>query len=1086
MNKFSVAMVFGAALAAVGLSAQGAVTNYWAQSTGGSWNTGTWTAKNADGSETAVVHNADRVYDFSELASGETVTCDVDKVQPIGFVFSKKAEGDNWTLVSATGKNLTLRDKKPVVVVPEGTTLNFQMLTANAYGGSIEMTFTGGGTVNFNSAAWKPYCMRVILDGTKLVLQKDTEPMAFRLIGDDANLTFAAAATVMGFESTGTGTPMVDTGSFNVFTKGGFSGYSPCSYGGYMKGSAVLTITGGVTQRFTLPDAFKDFTGEVKCENGDLYMSEGALMNDNRTLNLSLYGRFCSSNDQTVAAIKGEGVSGGVDIPAGRTFTAGKAGVTASTTMAGRIVGDGSFVKDGSAYALTLTGPSTYKGTTEVKAGTLALESAMTTASDESSGEVVRLSFEDAATIGWNSVAGGPMFAVSAGTVLTNGVVGKAVFLVDGKNMTATSDLFPKAAEDHTVSVWLKADPRNSTQQWPQVFLQGKWNAPVSLRWLAYNYDNRLFSRYMVHQQSTEPKGYDGTYDFPIGSATKWSDKGWQHVAVTVEGRSRKLYLNGELVSTSTLPAETATNLTQSVTLGGQFYGAMDEFVYAKGAWSADRVKAEYMRIKTAFAAAHDPAEDLPAPVAHYAFDDASNPGKDSSGNGYDLVNPGSVYIPELKLNMGDAKTYTTKAPTIVTDVPESIGGCAYFQDAQKTVLVYPWTNAFPAKIPTGNRAFSISVRYQMSRQMGPTLVGWGDEAQSDKHIRVMNGSSPAYNSICDVADGASHGSPEANLSAVLPGAQLKNRITWTHVVWTWNPETKKFAGYFDGILKADVGKNKGDKTALDLQPTNLVVGLSTQARTWGSTGEKFFTGYVDDVRIYDCVLSAAQVKALTQSLATGTVGPTLPVGTDVTVDSGATLKVSGAGHVFGDLSGAGTVELAGGVVTVTNGSAFAGSLTGSGTLRTDGASLALTGADAGFCGDFEVRNGTLALTGAYPGAVVRLGAGGQVTGCSLAAGVQLADEIVTDSAGTGLPVGSTGGNLWIPDAGTVRVTDLDNLEARWIVLAEGGTIRAPEDFSGWKLEGVPNDRITGAVFDVKDGQFRLRVKYAGTTILIR
>lgn len=41
MNKFSVAMAFGAALAAVGLSAQGAVTNYWAQSSGGSWSTGT-------------------------------------------------------------------------------------------------------------------------------------------------------------------------------------------------------------------------------------------------------------------------------------------------------------------------------------------------------------------------------------------------------------------------------------------------------------------------------------------------------------------------------------------------------------------------------------------------------------------------------------------------------------------------------------------------------------------------------------------------------------------------------------------------------------------------------------------------------------------------------------------------------------------------------------------------------------------------------------------------------------------------------------------------------------------------------------
>ena len=74
--------------------AQGIVTNYWAGSLGGNWsNTDNWTAKNPDGSTATVDVAAERVYDFSALKSGQTVTCDVDNVIPKEIVFSKIADG---------------------------------------------------------------------------------------------------------------------------------------------------------------------------------------------------------------------------------------------------------------------------------------------------------------------------------------------------------------------------------------------------------------------------------------------------------------------------------------------------------------------------------------------------------------------------------------------------------------------------------------------------------------------------------------------------------------------------------------------------------------------------------------------------------------------------------------------------------------------------------------------------------------------------------------------------------------------------------------------------------------------------------
>lgn len=1073
----------------VSFSVEAAVTNYWTSASGGSWSVASnWTAKNANGTDAAVVHNAERVYDFSALASGETVTCDVTGIVPMAMVFAKKAEGDHWTVTASSGCNLSVTSKSISVLIPHGTKLTYAMRITNAYGGTVNLTFTGGGTVDFATASWAPYCMRTILDNTTFEYNGVSDPpMAFRLQGDDACLKLMKDMSALGFDSLGSGTPVIDLNGHTLTTRSGYSGYCNFVWNGRFQGSGTFVSNGGVTELFgTSPVA----AGTYTLQNGDLNLKAGAPLPAEATVNTALAGRLCSSNDQTVADLYGDGVSGGVVIPAGTTFTAGTSDTSSTRVLGGRLMGGGAFVKDGAGYTLTLAGSNRHTGGTRVKAGTLALRSSMEAApaprQDVYPDAAIHFDFEDAANLVTNRTTSDIVFtsANSNPCYQTNGVVGRGLY-VNKKGYTATSDKLPGLADDFTISVWLKPDASQATQQWGQVFLQGDWTSTRGLRWLAYSYDTKIFTRTI--SKCADGTTFDHSYYFPNSAGVPWPQQGWHHYVVVAGNgcTSRTLYMDGVQVAKDSMVYGISTNILMKATFGGSEYaGCIDEFILTKGAWTAEQVKAEYERSRVSLPEARDPALDLPQPVAHYAFDDPANPGKDSSGNGYDLVNPGTIFIPEMGKDKGNSATYTVKDVAIKDDVPETFGTCAYFSSANHNVLVYPADAPAPSRMPVGNAPFSVSVRYQMSRSMGPTLVGWGDEGATNRHWRVMNGSSPAFSKIETIADGNSHGSSGA-LSGVLPGAEMKQRITWTHVVWTWNPTEKKFRGYYDGLYKNEVVL----ASPLDIVPTNLVIGCGTRARSWNSESEKFFTGYIDDVRIYDCTLTADQVKTLVRSLESGMVGSTLPEGAAVTVDAGATLQAQGLGHVFGSLAGEGTLDvLPGARVTLSNGVTFAGTLKGRGALRATGSgTVTLAAANNVFAGYLEAKDGTLALAGAYPLAIVRIYSNGCVTGDGLAAPAELVDGLVltTDMTGANLPAVATTGKVTIPPTGRLTFSVLPQ-HGGTLVLAQGGSLDLPSGLSGWTCD-CPSD-LYKVTFESRDNdtKFVARIAYKGLMLIFR
>ena len=1094
--KKSLILLLGA-LAVGGV--QGVVTNYWTSSSGGNWSaTANWTAKNPDGSAAAVDVAAERVYDFSALASGQTVTCDVANVIPKEIVFAKTADGDTWTL--AASANLNIKKKEVSVTVPAGCTLNYGLRVPNGYGDSITLTFTGGGQVNFNSSSFNPYCMRMILDHTKLTVASASAfaPVVVRLVGDDARLTLQKSVVLLGLESA-EGNPTVDIGGTTLWFRSGYEGWQKFSYDGSIVGTGSVTMGGGVMQSFTRPDAL---SRSLKLLNGNMTFATGAPYAGS-TVEISANGRFVSSNDQTVAVLKGVGVSGGVDIPDGKTFTVA---ATADNTFAGGLEGAGTFVKAGSS-SLKLTGSSAHAGGTRVQAGTLELASwaVATRASAENlASSALYLDFSDPANLLANRSTSGLAFNAQTAYASVNGKIGSGVSMpgnISTSLSTDTRDLLTnKGRTSYTISTWLCPDESVNTVQYNQVFLRGHWasgSAEAQLTWLAiYGKDDKFYLR-TATTNLTDGARWDRSLTIPKPDATKpWGQQGWFHVAVTYGNHRRTAYVNGVEVARVASDIPDVWELNNTATLGGEYKGCMDEFIYDVREWTADEVKSEYERTAGVLSEARDGAADLPQPVAHYAFDDAANPGKDSSGNGYDLVNPGSVYCPNYD-NKGTAKTVTSRNVNIVENIPGVYGKCGSFATS---ALRYPETAPFPAKIPTGNAAFSISVRYQMNRSMGPSLVEWGDNTVANHYVRLCNGSSPATPRVEFAANGDSHGggvSPNASSAlrdyTILPGAQRGERVTWTHVIWTYDPTAKRFTCYYDGVACAT--DNAAKNLPFDIQATNLIVGCCSRSCSWSNDGEKFFTGYIDDIRIYDCVLTADQVERLTRSMQTGSIPATLPADSTVTVDADATLKVSqGADHAFASIAGTGTMsieELS--RVTVTGGGTVAAAVKGVGALRASGADLSLTGDLSSFVGDLEATNAALTVSSAAPNAVIRVLAGGRVTGETLAAKAVLPEDFVisSDATGSTLPIVQTKGTVKLPTRAaflfSCPIQEVTRAKTRLFPIATG-RLDLPETFDGWTYTN-PEGRYSLSFEVAGTGDVQTlyaKIKYGGLTVIFR
>ncbi len=1062
--------------------------------------------------------------DFSTLPATASVTCDVAQVYGIGRVVFPATEGGAWTLVGTADSNVRLCNEAQTYVVPAGTTLHWGLRHRNEWKADRPITVTGGGTFVFDSEQTvNLYYQDLVVDGSSLVYRRmgSAWPTGFQMAGltlkgDAARVTFERDCAVGYLDSVeaAAGAQVVDAGT-NAVTVCSYTVRRDGTFTGRFVGTGKLILRGGSRQAFA--GATPDFTGTVQCEHGDLLV-DGPL--DGSTAFVQRFGgRLRLGCDQSLATLRSASPRnattpvdfcylGGVDIAADRTLTVtGPATGVKTDTFHGRLAGGGSFVKDGADYTLNLKGASRYAGATHVRAGTLNLVSEQTAASARTvpPGAVVYLDFEDAADLGANRAGTAVAFTASDAPVAASGRVGQGVFLSKAARFGAAAgripaDLLPGTNDDFTISLWLKPDPSLATPTgWHSVFRHGIWGSDrcESLRWLSFGNSTTLtwfgLRRISYYDAANPAACDDGWANFAnTADATVALTGVWHHYVMVSRDRSISLYLDGKLLSQETGAPRVPVKLTDELSIGEAYVGAMDEFVYAKGAWTAEQVAAEYARTASALGEAQDPADGLPAPVAHWAFEDPEDIGRDSSGNGYDLAPMGNAARVVLEANRPGA--YGDYALVLNANAGWTGGFMNGRGDAASTTFgaLTLKDGVVPAKLPTGEHAFTVAIRYQMPYQTGYTAFYWGGrELTTNGYFRVKDGSQPhvpkgdfwQFSAVKDNYHNATVS------TSVEMGANVTD-ATWLTVVFTYSPETHRVRAYVDGVLSAEataaVTRADGTTSYPNLLGEALYVGYCPDG-TYNYTGVA-----VDDLRIYDCALTDGQVKTLVQALETGEVGPTLPRGTDVTVDAGARLNAMGAGHVFGALAGAGTVEIASlARVAVTNAGAFTGTLTGGGVFRAEGgATVALEVASlAAFRGTFEARDGaTLVLPGdCGQDATARILSNGRVAGGveDLTLPAELAGGVALMADAARLPAVRTQGRVYIPATGRL-VFAAPPARSAVFVLAEGGSLELPEDFTGWTSEPASRAYTVTFTTNAARTQFLAKVVYHGLTVILR
>ena len=632
-------------------------------------------------------------------------------------------------------------------------------------------------------------------------------------------------------------------------------------------------------------------------------------------------------NGVSMKTLSGAALAGGVEMQkAGSTLAVGANAGSAATAFKGVLGGaESTLVKEGADYALALSGAAPAITNVEVKAGTLTLRHPRARA-----GLAAWYPFDDADDFGADAAPGGLALvdtnAVATLTAVADGVRGGAAHFPGGMFLTAEAknakpSNFPRGNGSFTVSVWMRPTAAACIGTVP-IFSWGD-GADQRLSMVRFNGANALnFTTYGAGN------------DLAVGSLTL-SDGEWHHLVVTYDGpsRTKKLYYDGALKGTKVVSADLDVGATKSSFEIGhtsvissrarQFYtGDMDEFMVFDYAWGADEVAAEFDKDAPSAIAA---TSFLPEPVARWTFDGAD----------------------PLAAEGGDAALALSEASGTVTfESGDAICGKAARFSSSSGFLAL---DTFPSDIiPSGNAPFTVIARYRPDMAGGEynsVVVGWGDDNgwSAGTLFRISSGYyGPSAQAMFRSFTLQAPGGYRTDLADKGP-----DRMRWHTVAAVYEPTgatSGAIAGYArlfdDGEPKAVVGLWN---TPMALPARNFTIGAN-------DAGGKAFRGLVDDVQIFDTVLSAGQLRMIAEQLEASkgqaTTGTAVPAGVlaaqpDVAVAAGATLRVEST-ETIGTLSGAGDVEIAPlARLNIASAGGFAGTVTGGGLVGiADGATL--------------------------------------------------------------------------------------------------------------------------------------------------
>lgn len=797
--------------------------------------------------------------DFTALADGATIHNDATTTfgtVTFGADRGTVAWTSDKTAVPASG----------TIEIPAGTTVDARFKVGNYWGwDGWRVTVTGCGTLWLNDVWTGDYGGGVLtLDGVaaalkvglkangggELALRNGARATAEKSF-TTCRLTSESAADRLALDSGVTATVKRAAGTF----------------AGALAGAGVFTLRGGET--WTLSGDSPDFTGTLRLRETRVNVT-GSLGAQTKVVNEET-GTLVVARDQTVADVSGNAAVGGVEIADGKTLT-----VTGGGAYGARLSGAGTLALDAPGKALTLSGANALTGTVRVKSGTLvAADTSGTALSGYPAGLVSRYSFDSDLT---TDELGANDLKVSEGApvAVADGLGGSRAVRFDGASrMQTTANTFIKERTPFTISFWVRTDKTDTWTNRGNFLHLGNWTETT---------EN------VVIMGATFADGYAlGSLLILQGNwvwQSPWQNGAWRQYALTFDGSVLTLYANGEPVGTRTRDWNLANT---ALYIGTRVTADYDELLVFNRVLSAEEVKAlhdEPFPAPTAEAAAH------PAPIARWAFNDAENPGKDTSGNGYDLESVGGT----LSLT-SDADDY---------------GHAARFT---KDGAYLKWNGAgLPANFPSGSASFTVNVRLSgTGGDQGLDLFSMGDVTTAGRFFRIGNGSYPRR--LGSAWKDKTSGDPEKQTS---DGILANSYVTSTFV---YEANTQTLTCYQDGV---QVSRESNVTPDIDANGTVYVAYNPAKASR--------FACKLDDVQVFAEALDAAQVRRLVQSLETGAV-PGVLDGSAVVVEAGAALRlqaptsvagIAGAGEVFVSVSGA---------IRAASASGFTGTVFGPGAL---------------------------------------------------------------------------------------------------------------------------------------------------------
>lgn len=803
--------------------------------------------------------------------------------------------------------------------------------------------------------------------------------------------------------------------------------------------------------------------GGEPVSDGDLAGAAGepVAIPANARLRTELNGEIQLAGTQTLARVAGNAARGGIVMNAG-----GELAMTGPGTYNAGVRGANVFAKTGPG-ALVLGGALAHTGGTEVRAGTLILQSEATLPQP-----FAVYDFEED-DLGVDATCGGHTLTTQSGVTREydagrGGWVARFPGTSTQKlEATITSPHF-EGNTDYTLSVWVKPDADcGATGTFVSLGKESPFQEVV------FRYINISAGTLCLTHWGT-------TLDFAAIPSPANPQGAWHHYVAVREGSTYTVYCDGAQTWTITKAGPLSIPLAKQVCIGRQlnktdrqFKGLIDDvriYTEAVDAAGVQRLYAGKDPVALVRGTVPDAGADAPVPVLHYAFEDASSVGKDSAGT----------------------NTLTKFGTGTLALIDSPLGGKALKFDAYNSA--YLRSAGFPEAIPSNGQPFTVSFWLQTHQadentKQGisthyPTFVSWGCPTNATIGYMLSywyDVNDRTWSARCYVRRQGGANSIDLSSGITVPGLRdCDASQRWHHFATTYHPSVG-VRNYVDGQYVDGFSAN-GAFTSDSTRDGGYFYLGSKSTATWAR-----FRGALDEVKVFDQALSVHQIRATMR--ADAGAARVLPVGGSVTVAEGATLEVNGSDEEVGHVSGSGTLDLVSGRLALAGTNMFAGTLVGDGTLMLPaGADLTLGADPAGFTGYFEMAGGTLAL----PEGVTRVNATFRATAIDGAAQVSYPGDVeipdgtaLTLTAANKGPLITANGTVTILGSGTITLPDpqaVGNWEiARGTAVVDAGS----GDLNGrWS---VANAWETHTVkFAVSSGAFWCRVYGSGSLFFVR